>query len=124
MIELRQLIRALVQFVSTWWGVDRIRIARSEGRLLRIQPGQQLLIGHQTFVVLGSHGHQENGIAHFCISLEELETDPTELWYLEHDVPCSKLMTHDDEPWRFRHPNGDCKEIDSDSVICYSPNSN
>lgn len=124
MIELRRLIYALMQFVSTWWKVDRIRIARSEGRLLQLQPGQRLLIGDRSFAVLSSHSCQADGIAHFFVSLEQLETDRTELWYLEHDVPCSKLLTNDDEPWRFRHPNGECVEIDSDSVICYSPNSN
>lgn len=124
MNKLRRLFHALMQFASTWWKVDRIRIARSEGRLLHIQAGQELLIGNVTYEVVCVHSTVSDEVARFSIGMVELETDRRELCYLEHAVTCSQLAIRDDEPWRLIYPHGDCVEIDSDCVICYSRNSN
>ncbi len=69
-------------------------------------------------------GKLVNDEAHFSISLQEFETDRTQLWYLEHHASCASLATFDDAAWRLKDPNGGCVEVDSDSVICFSLNSN
>ncbi len=124
MNRLYQWLRALMQSISNWWMVDRIRIARSDGRLFQLKSGQRLLIGQEFFVVVQSQGKLVNDEAHFSISLKEFETDRTQLWYLEHHASCASLATFDDAAWRLKDPNGGCVEVDSDSVICFSLNSN
>ncbi|MFO0977800.1 MAG: hypothetical protein U0996_15460 [Planctomycetaceae bacterium] len=41
---MRSVFKALARSMSQWWHADRIRVASSEGRLLRIRTGQRVLI--------------------------------------------------------------------------------
>lgn len=43
-----RLLRALVELLRAWWSVDRIRVARDEGALLRLRPGAILDIDGRT----------------------------------------------------------------------------
>ncbi len=41
---MRSVFKALARTITQWWQADRIRVAPSEGRLLRIRTGQRVLV--------------------------------------------------------------------------------
>ncbi len=46
-----KLARAVGRLLHWWWRADRIRVSPREGRLLRLQPGDMLLIDGEPAVV-------------------------------------------------------------------------
>lgn len=71
------ILRALTQVLHIWWTKDRIRVARSEGKLFRIDVGDRLLIEDRIFRVLARHDDSNEQVAQVVYSLAELPVGST-----------------------------------------------
>lgn len=45
-------MRTLLKILCNWWRQDRVRIAPGEGRLLRLSPGDLIMINGEPFEIL------------------------------------------------------------------------
>jgi len=59
------LYRAVLDLLSTWWRVDRIRVSPREGELLRLEPGQLIAV-KGACVEICTKRNTESGVAYEC----------------------------------------------------------
>ncbi|MDX1926522.1 MAG: hypothetical protein SFV81_08390 [Pirellulaceae bacterium] len=71
------ILRALTQVLHIWWTKDRIRVARNEGKLFRIDVGDRLLIEDKIFRVVARHDDSNEEFAQVFYSLAELLAEST-----------------------------------------------
>lgn len=104
------LLRALWCLVSSWWNVDRIRIPRSEGRLLRLAEGDRLLVQEELLVIRHRQSGQRRDRIQVRYALSESTTDDHQaagdLWYLEQQARPAELLRGVDPPWVLIDPKG------------------
>ncbi len=74
-----RLLHALTQLLQIWWTKDRIRVARSEGKLFRIRVGDRLLIEDKIFHVLTRQESQSSAIVTVVYTLEEEQADSNQV---------------------------------------------
>ena len=51
MIGLRVIMHSIVELLRAWWRVDRVRVASSDGRLLRLRPHCFVMIDGRPFEI-------------------------------------------------------------------------
>lgn len=104
------LLHALWCLVSSWWNVDRIRIPRSEGRLLRLAEGDRLLVQDELLVIRHRQSGQQCDCIRVLYALSESTTDDHQaagdLWYLEQQARPAELLRGVDPPWVLIDPKG------------------
>lgn len=89
------LLCALTQLIRIWWTKDRIRVARSEGKLLRIQVGDRLLIEDKVLKVVARHDSDSAEGAHVVYSLVEEQGETDDAWVLSFTAQCqSASLSH------------------------------
>lgn len=75
------ILRALTQLLKIWWTKDRIRVARSEGKLFRICVGDRLLLVEKLFVVT-TRLESNSSFAQVEYVLEEEQSELQDRWTL------------------------------------------
>ena len=80
------MIRALTQVLQIWWNKDRIRVARSEGKLLRIGVGDCLLFDGKLFLVLSRRENDSLERPEVVYQLVEDGSDSADLFYLTYVI--------------------------------------
>ena len=76
------MFRALTQLLQIWWAKDRIRVARSEGKLFRIRVGERLLIDDKIFHVISRREIETSVNAQVIYMLVEEQVDSEDAWSL------------------------------------------
>ena len=74
--------RTLTQVLQVWWTKDRIRVARSEGKLWRISVGDRLLVDNQLFQVLSRSESDSLAVPEVIYTLAKDDGGSAELWHL------------------------------------------
>jgi hypothetical protein len=71
----RALVKKVADLLHSWWVGDRVRIAPTEGRLLRLQPPCLLLIGDQPARVCRRRVHGLR-VIYFCRTIVGQDSNP------------------------------------------------
>ncbi len=114
----------LVRLIHTWWNVDRVRIPRSDGRLLRLDCGHQVLIGETIYDVVHKEHHKEFRCLRIQMAMREANIVDGPLWYLVGQVALSGADSNRQSSWKISTPAGASYEIDADGIVCFMNNSN
>ena len=102
------ILRALMQVLHIWWTKDRIRVARSEGKLFRVCAGDRLLIDDRLFHVVARHDSESTEMARVRYELAEELGESSESWSLD--------FTMQNDIARLCH-SGRILEIDSERIV-------
>ncbi len=113
----------VVRLIHNWWYVDRVRIPRSVGRLLRLDCGHQILIGGRMYEVIGKEYHEDRQRLRIRLTIREANIADGPLWYLVGQVG-TENKTNGESSWKINSPAGASYEIDADGIVCFMNNSN
>lgn len=96
-------IRALTQVLRIWWTKDRIRVARTEGKLFRISENDRLVIDDKLFVVLARCDSDSECPPQVVFTLAEDESDSNDIWYLAYTMQSDYVqLSHNRKNLEFR----------------------
>ncbi len=83
---------ALTQLIKAWWTQDRIRVARGEGKLLRLAEGDRAIIDDRLFEITNRR-ESHSSVAIVVYELREVQSDSPDEWQLTYTMqsPVAKL---------------------------------